>query len=97
MKKVRKLGIDQQTALASLFMHAKHEWHERAGVVVGTQSRTDRVMRSLLPYGLVEMTHDNWMGSGYGRFVLTELGEQFVPEWAKAQARHASSTKESAA
>jgi hypothetical protein len=79
-----RLGDNQRTALAGLFTHARGEWHEQAGWVIGTQSLTDRVLRSLLKYELVEMTHDSWHGSGYGRFTLTTFGETFVPDWVKA-------------
>jgi hypothetical protein len=64
------------------------EWHEGCGWVYGTPSATDRLLASISHGGsLVERTHENYRGSGYGRYILAAYGreagraEQKWKEW----------------
>ncbi len=68
---MRKLGKKQERMMEALRSH-QGEWHPGCGWVWGNDSRTDRILLSLVRRGLVERHGESTNGFGKYRLLSEE-------------------------
>lgn len=72
---MKQLKSIQSQCLANLASHNGGKWRAGCGWEWGSPSRTENILRSLVPRGLVVITGNH---QGYDTFELSAIGAKYV-------------------